>query len=70
MSGEDRLKRRRGRPSNTSIAIKKAALAKQPDSFRLEEEALHTLESMAVAIAVIDHNLKNLMKNLAKKQPS
>lgn len=68
MSGEDRLKRKRGRPSNTSIMMKKMA-AHQHHSLHLEEEALHTLESMAVAIAVIDHNLKNLMKNLAKKQP-
>ncbi|WP_188826526.1 hypothetical protein [Brucella endophytica] len=42
--------------------------AEQQNSLRLEQEALDTLESMAVAIAVIEHNLKNLVKNLTKNQ--
>jgi hypothetical protein len=66
MSGEDRLKRKRGRPSNVVVRMKNAVQAQQNTPY-LEEEALQALESMAVTIAVIDHNLKSLMKNLAKK---
>ncbi len=69
MSGEERLKRRRGRPSNASIRMKNLN-AEQQNTLRLEQQALDTLESMAVAIAVIDYNLKNLVKNLTKNQAS
>ncbi|WP_147272233.1 hypothetical protein [Phyllobacterium salinisoli] len=59
MSGEERRKARRGQRID--------AAADGKNTLQLDQKAIDTLESMAVAIAVIDYNLQSLVKNLMNK---